>query len=47
MLSIRCYAPDMHLANPLAVRVMGANIDRETVENVRHASFVDLQVEDL
>lgn len=36
----------MHLLNPLIVRVMGANIDRETVENVRRAGFAALQVED-
>ena len=37
----------MRLLNPLVVRMMGANIDRETVENVRRAGFVDLRVEDL
>lgn len=37
----------MQLINPLVVRVMGANIDRDTVENVRRAGFVDMQVEDL
>lgn len=36
----------MHLLNPLVVRLMGANIDRETVENVRRAGFVDVRVED-
>ncbi len=37
----------MNLINPLVVRQMGANINRETVENVRGAGFADLQVEDL
>lgn len=37
----------MHLANPLVVRLMGANIDRGTIENVRRAGFVNLHVEDL
>jgi len=36
--------PLMHLANPFVVRLMGANINRETVENVRRAGFVDLRV---
>jgi ubiquinone/menaquinone biosynthesis C-methylase UbiE len=36
----------MRLLNPLAVRFSGANINRETVENVRHAGFVEVQVED-
>jgi hypothetical protein len=27
--------------------MMGANINRETVENVRRAGFIELQVEDL
>lgn len=39
--------PLMHVANPLVVRLMGANINRETVRNVRGAGFADLQVEDL
>jgi ubiquinone/menaquinone biosynthesis C-methylase UbiE len=39
--------PIMGTVNPLVVRMMGANINRETVENVRHAGFTDLQVEDL
>lgn len=38
--------PLMRLLNPLIVRMMGANIDRETVENVRRTGFIDLQVED-
>jgi len=29
------------------VGMMGANINRETVENVRRAGFTDLHVEDL
>ena len=37
----------MRTVNPLVVRMMGANINRETVENVRHAGFPELQVEDL
>lgn len=37
----------MKVVNPLVVRQMGANINRETVENVRGAGFADLQVEDL
>ena len=37
----------MKVVNPLVVRRMGANINRETVENVRRAGFADLQVEDL
>lgn len=39
--------PAMRLANPLAVRISGANIDRETVANVRRAGFVGVQIEDL
>jgi hypothetical protein len=35
------------LLNPLVVRVMGANINRETVENVQRAGFAEIQVEDL
>src|SRR5262245_48136865 len=37
----------MRTVNPLVVRMMGANINRETVENVRHAGFAELQVENL
>jgi ubiquinone/menaquinone biosynthesis C-methylase UbiE len=37
----------MRLMNPMVVRMMGANIDRETVENVRSAGYEDLQVDDL
>ena len=37
--------PLMHVVNPLVVRVVGANIDRETVENVRRAGFADVRVE--
>ena len=39
--------PIMDMLNPLVVRMMGANINRETVENVRRAGFIELQVEDL
>jgi ubiquinone/menaquinone biosynthesis C-methylase UbiE len=35
------------LMNPMVVRMMGANIDRETVDNVRSAGYEDLQVDDL
>jgi hypothetical protein len=37
----------MGTLNPLVVRMIGAIINRETVENVRRAGFTDLQVEDL
>lgn len=37
----------MRLFNPLTVRMTGANIDRETVENVRRTGFVDLRTKDL
>lgn len=39
--------PIMSMLNPLVVHMMGANINRETVENVRRAGFAELQVEDL
>ena len=39
--------PLMQLANPLVVRLMGANINRETVQNVRRAGFEDIDVETL
>lgn len=39
--------PLMRLLNPLMVRMSGANIDRETVENVRRAGFKNLRVENL
>ena len=35
------------LANPLVVRMCGANIDRETVENVGRAGFTDMRVDAL
>jgi ubiquinone/menaquinone biosynthesis C-methylase UbiE len=38
--------PMMRMLNPLVVHMMGANINRETVENVSRAGFVDLQVAD-
>jgi ubiquinone/menaquinone biosynthesis C-methylase UbiE len=37
----------MSLANPVVVRLIGANINRRTVETVRRAGFVDLQVNNL
>lgn len=37
----------MDVANPVAVRMMGANINRRTVENVRHSPLSVTQVEDL
>ncbi len=37
----------MDLANPLVVRMMGANINRRTVENVRRSGLEILQIEDL
>jgi ubiquinone/menaquinone biosynthesis C-methylase UbiE len=40
------FGPAMRLLNPLAVRLSGANINRETVENVRRAGFVGVQAED-
>ncbi len=43
----RVLGPLMRLANPMVARVSGANIDRETVENVRKAGFADVQVRDL
>lgn len=37
----------MQFANPMVVRMMGANINRETIDNVRKAGFEDLHVQDL
>ncbi len=37
----------MDLINPLAVRMMGANINRKTVENIQSAGLVFDQAEDL
>lgn len=37
----------MRAVNPLVVRLMGANIDRETVDNVHRAGFVDVEVDTL
>lgn len=37
----------MSLFNPVAVRMTGANIDRETAENVRRAGFEEVRVEEL
>lgn len=42
----RVLRPLMQALNPLIVRMMGANINRETVENVRRAGFVELHIED-
>ena len=39
--------PIMDILNSLVVRMMGANINRETVENVRRAGFAEVQVQDL
>lgn len=39
--------PLMDLLNPLVVRIVGANINRRTVENVQKAGFVLDQVDDL
>ena len=37
----------MDLLNPLVVRVMGANINRRTIENVQKAGLILAEVEDL
>ena len=37
----------MQLANPLMVRMSGANMNRETVKNVERAGFVVQCVDDL
>ena len=37
----------MDLMNPLVVRIVGANINRRTVENVRAAGFAIEEIEDL
>lgn len=37
----------MQLANPVVVRLMGANIDRDTVANIQSAGFEQLHEEDL
>ena len=37
----------MDFLNPLVVRIMGANINRRTLENVRRSGFKIVQVEDL
>ena len=36
----------MDLVNPLVVRLMGSNINRETVTSIQLAGFVDVQAED-
>ncbi len=43
----RIVGPLMDLLNPLVVRMVGANINRRTVENVRKADFAVDQVDDL
>lgn len=43
----RMLRPAMRLLNPLVVRVMGANIDRETLASVRLAGFTIARVDDL
>jgi len=37
----------MDLLNPIVVRIMGANINRRTVENVRKAGLEIVEIEDL
>ena len=37
----------MDFLNPFVVRMMGANINRETVENIRKAGLEIEQIEDL
>jgi len=37
----------MQVLNPVVVRMMGANINRETLTNIHVAGFEDLVVEDL
>ncbi len=43
----RILASLMNLANPLVVRMMGANINRQTVENVRTSGLKVEKVTDL
>lgn len=43
----RIIKPIMHVANPLIVRLSGANINRETVQNVTRAGLEVIAVEDL
>lgn len=43
----RIIAQLMNLANPIVVRLMGANINRRTVDNVTHSGLVVEQVTDL
>ena len=45
--SNRLLRPLMRAANPLVVRLMGANINRETVVNVERADFTVRKVDDL
>lgn len=37
----------MQALNPVVVRIMGANINRDTVTNVQQAGFIDLCVDDV
>lgn len=43
----RLVRPLMHAANPLVVRLMGANINRETVQHVERTGFHIQQVDNL
>ena len=43
----RLIRPLMHAANPIVVRVMGANIDRETVANVERVGFELRRIDNL
>ena len=43
----RSIAALMDLLNPLAVRIMGANINRRTVDNVRKSGLIIEKVEDM
>lgn len=43
----RLVRPLMHAMNPLVVRVMGANINRQTVANVERAGFQVLQIDNV
>ena len=41
------YRMEMDLLNPLIVRMMGANINRRTVENVQNAGLILERVDDV
>jgi phosphatidylethanolamine/phosphatidyl-N-methylethanolamine N-methyltransferase len=43
----RVLRPLMHAPNPLVVRIMGANINRQTVQNVERAGFELNRVDEL